>query len=195
MNIRPMTSKDKSSIMHILQNTPEFTPAEVVLADQVISDYLFNPAESGYFILVAEVGTTIAGYICYGPAPITEDNPSTFVGENRRPAMNGKHVIPVLAELIYRTHFQEGSQSWAYGLMNLFKSYNIKPVKASEAAIIIVKKYVALLDKGDPGDTRYELAQTVRDNVNWFADAELQKFILKNVEHLAANERAVGVIQ
>jgi ribosomal protein S18 acetylase RimI-like enzyme len=72
MNIRPMASKDKSSIMHILQNTPEFTPAEVVLADQVISDYLFNPAESGYFILVAEVAAAIAGYICYGPAPITE---------------------------------------------------------------------------------------------------------------------------
>ena len=45
MNIRPMTSKDKSAVMRILQNTPEFTPAEVVLADEVISDYLFNPQD------------------------------------------------------------------------------------------------------------------------------------------------------
>jgi len=67
-----MTSRDKGAIMSILQNTPEFTPAEVVLADQVISDYLFNPAESGYFILIAEEDQNIAGYICYGPTPITE---------------------------------------------------------------------------------------------------------------------------
>lgn len=72
MNIRSMTSKDKSGVIRILQNTPEFTPAEVVLADEVISDYLFNPAESGYFILVAEVDSSVAGYICYGPTPITE---------------------------------------------------------------------------------------------------------------------------
>ncbi len=28
--------------------------------------------ESGYFILVAEVDSSIAGYVCYGPTPITE---------------------------------------------------------------------------------------------------------------------------
>jgi ribosomal protein S18 acetylase RimI-like enzyme len=72
MKIRPMTSKDKSSVMSILKDTPEFTPAEVVLADEVISDYLFNPTESGYFILVSEMDSTIAGYVCYGPTPITE---------------------------------------------------------------------------------------------------------------------------
>jgi ribosomal protein S18 acetylase RimI-like enzyme len=72
MNIRPMTSKDKSAVMRLLQNTPEFTPAEVVLADEVISDYLFNPSESGYFILVAQIDSSVAGYVCYGPTPITE---------------------------------------------------------------------------------------------------------------------------
>ena len=72
MNIRPMTRKDKSAVLSILQNTPEFTPAEVVLADEVISDYLFNPTESGYFILVAEIDSAIGGYVCYGPTPITE---------------------------------------------------------------------------------------------------------------------------
>jgi len=72
MNIRTMTSKDKSAIMRLLQNTPEFTPAEVVLADEVIDEYLFNPSESGYFILVAVIDSKIVGYICYGPTPITE---------------------------------------------------------------------------------------------------------------------------
>ena len=67
MNIRPMTSKDKGAIMRILQNTSEFTPAEVVLADEVISDYLFNPAESGYFILVAEVDSCYRRIYCLRP--------------------------------------------------------------------------------------------------------------------------------
>ena len=43
MNIRPMTSKDKSHVMRILKNTPEFTPAEVVLADEVISRLFIQP--------------------------------------------------------------------------------------------------------------------------------------------------------
>jgi ribosomal protein S18 acetylase RimI-like enzyme len=72
MDIRPMAQHDKSAVLKILRNTPEFTPAEVVLADEVISDYLFNPANSGYFVLVAEIDSAVAGYVCYGPTPITE---------------------------------------------------------------------------------------------------------------------------
>jgi GNAT superfamily N-acetyltransferase len=72
MNIRRMTPKDKSTIRQILHNTPEFTNAEVELAIQVINDHLSDPDESGYFILVAEIGSVVAGYVCYGPTPITE---------------------------------------------------------------------------------------------------------------------------
>ena len=72
MNIRPMIRKDKPSIMRILQNTREFLPPEVVVADEVIDSYLFNPEESGYFVLVAEEDSRILGYVCYGPAPMTE---------------------------------------------------------------------------------------------------------------------------
>ncbi len=72
MLIRPATKKDKPALIRILKNTPEFTPAEVVLADEVIEAYLFNPAESGYFILVAEIDAKVGGYVCYGPTPITD---------------------------------------------------------------------------------------------------------------------------
>ena len=67
-----MTPDDNPAVTRILKNTPEFTPAEVVLADEVISDYLLNPAESGYSILVFEMVSRVAGYVCYGPTPITE---------------------------------------------------------------------------------------------------------------------------
>ncbi len=72
LRIRPMTHDDKPGIMRILRATPEFLPPEVVIAEEVIDSYLQDPLGSGYNILVAEVDTAVAGYICYGPTPLTE---------------------------------------------------------------------------------------------------------------------------
>jgi GNAT superfamily N-acetyltransferase len=58
--------------MKILRSTPEFKPSEVVVAEEVINSYLRDPRSSGYYALVAELDSAIAGYICYGPAPLTE---------------------------------------------------------------------------------------------------------------------------
>ncbi len=67
-----MTIQDKPAIMQILKVIPEFKPAEVVVAEEVIDSYLRNPSGSGYHVLVAEVDLSVAGYICYGPTPLTE---------------------------------------------------------------------------------------------------------------------------
>lgn len=72
INIRVMTPEDKPGIMQILRNTPEFKPSEVVIAEEVIDSYLGAPRRSGYNILVAELDSTIAGYICFGLTPLTE---------------------------------------------------------------------------------------------------------------------------
>jgi GNAT superfamily N-acetyltransferase len=58
--------------MQILQETPEFKPSEVTVAEEVIDSYLKDPVNSGYYALVAEDGTGITGYICYGPTPMTD---------------------------------------------------------------------------------------------------------------------------
>ena len=58
--------------MQILHNTSEFKPSEVAVAEEVIDSYLLSPNESGYHILIAEVDSTTAGYICYGPTPLTD---------------------------------------------------------------------------------------------------------------------------
>jgi GNAT superfamily N-acetyltransferase len=71
-NIRLFTKKDKPVVMRILRSMPEFTPAEVTVAEEVIDSYLADASRSGYHILVAEVDSTVAGYICYGLAPLTE---------------------------------------------------------------------------------------------------------------------------
>lgn len=72
LNIRAMTSADKTAIMHILCDTPEFKPAEVVVAEELLDWYLQDPVGSGYHVLVAEAGGSVAGYVCYGPTPLTE---------------------------------------------------------------------------------------------------------------------------
>jgi ribosomal protein S18 acetylase RimI-like enzyme len=72
MNIRPMIMRDKAAVRKILKNTPEFTPAEVTLAEEVIDDFLHDPENSGYYTLVADVDSAIGGFVSYGPTPITE---------------------------------------------------------------------------------------------------------------------------
>jgi ribosomal protein S18 acetylase RimI-like enzyme len=72
VRIRPMLKRDKPALITLLRATPEFKPAEVVVAEEVINGYLADPAGSGYNTLVAKDGPAISGYICYGPAPLTE---------------------------------------------------------------------------------------------------------------------------
>jgi len=43
-----------------------------VVAEEVIDSYLRDPEGSGYYILVAEVASSVVGYISYGPTPLTE---------------------------------------------------------------------------------------------------------------------------
>jgi len=44
----------------------------VAVAEELIDSYLNDPSGSGYHILVADVDSTVTGYICYGPTPLTE---------------------------------------------------------------------------------------------------------------------------
>jgi ribosomal protein S18 acetylase RimI-like enzyme len=67
-----MTHEDRARITEILRGTPEFKPFEVAVAEELIDSYLEDPSSSGYHILVAEVDSNVAGYICYGPTPLTE---------------------------------------------------------------------------------------------------------------------------
>ena len=72
VRIRPMLKRDKPALMALLHSLPQFKPAEVTVAEEVLDSYLANPAGSGYNTLVAEDGLAINGYICYGPTPLTE---------------------------------------------------------------------------------------------------------------------------
>jgi len=65
-----MTAEDKPDLMRLLRDTPEFKPEEIVIAEEVVDSYLGDP--QSYRVLVAEAGSGIAGYVCYGLTPLTE---------------------------------------------------------------------------------------------------------------------------
>ncbi len=67
-----MAAGDKPEIMKILDATPEFTNEEVKVAEELIDLYLQYGTGSDYHILVAETDSIPAGYICYGPTPLTK---------------------------------------------------------------------------------------------------------------------------
>jgi ribosomal protein S18 acetylase RimI-like enzyme len=67
-----MVRRDKSAIMDILRTIREFTPEEVVVAEELIDAYLEAPSTSGYLVSVAEVDSVLTGYVCYGPTPLTK---------------------------------------------------------------------------------------------------------------------------
>ncbi|MBI4295826.1 MAG: GNAT family N-acetyltransferase [Chloroflexi bacterium] len=71
-SIRAMTKQDKPPVMEILANTPEFTPQEIVVAEEVCDSYLQDPIGSGYHAFVSEIGTSVVGYVCFGPTPLTQ---------------------------------------------------------------------------------------------------------------------------
>ena len=72
IKIRHMQEKDKPTLMKILRITPEFKLSEIVIAEEVIDDCLKDPVNSGYYTLVAEDDSGVAGYISYGPTPLTD---------------------------------------------------------------------------------------------------------------------------
>ena len=65
-----MTAADKPALMLILRDTPEFEPAEIPVAEEVIDTGLADP--ECYHLFVAEREGFITGYICYGITPLTE---------------------------------------------------------------------------------------------------------------------------
>ena len=93
IKIRQMFKKDKTALMKILQNTPEFKPSELVVAEEVIDSYLYNSVGSGYYVLVAEDGSAVVGYICYGPTPLTDGTWDIYwqvvAGEKQRQGIGG----------------------------------------------------------------------------------------------------------
>jgi ribosomal protein S18 acetylase RimI-like enzyme len=71
VTIRDITPGDRDAINNILIETQMFTNDEVSVALELTDTVLLNKDQRDYVVHVAEVEGKTAGYICYGPTPVT----------------------------------------------------------------------------------------------------------------------------
>ena len=72
--MRNLERKDLPELTRILQHTGAFTSPEVECAVELLEIVLDDPAQKDYLVAVAEENDRVAGYVLYGPVPLTEGN-------------------------------------------------------------------------------------------------------------------------
>ena len=82
MFLRPILSRDRASLVTLLQRIDTFTDEERVVALELIDESITRPEQSGYQCIVAvaagrsaeasEDDECVAGYLSYGRTPMTE---------------------------------------------------------------------------------------------------------------------------
>ena len=71
--VRPMTDRDLERVLEIIRSTEMFRPEEIEVAAELIDIYLDRPGQRDYDVVVIEdAGGRVAGYLTYGPTPLTE---------------------------------------------------------------------------------------------------------------------------
>lgn len=106
LKIRPLEREDRGEIQRILESTPEFTAEEVRVALDLIDIYLEQGVRSGYFHLVSQMESSSAGYICYGPTPMTDGTWDVYwiaVSSDRQRHGIGRALLQFAEEEIRKT--------------------------------------------------------------------------------------------
>jgi ribosomal protein S18 acetylase RimI-like enzyme len=71
--IRPMTSADRPAVLALIEATGFFRPDEIAVAEELIDITLGRPEQEDYAIVVVTDETgAVAGYMTYGPTPLTQ---------------------------------------------------------------------------------------------------------------------------
>jgi ribosomal protein S18 acetylase RimI-like enzyme len=71
VKIRDIQPADRSLIIGVTDETGAFLPDELIVVGEIIDEYFHDPQGSGYYFLIAEHDGDFAGYLCYGPTPLT----------------------------------------------------------------------------------------------------------------------------
>jgi ribosomal protein S18 acetylase RimI-like enzyme len=71
--VRPLTRADRPRVLDIIGATGMFTPDETAVALELVDIYLDQPKQRDYRLVVVEdAAGRVAGYLSYGPTPLTE---------------------------------------------------------------------------------------------------------------------------
>jgi GNAT superfamily N-acetyltransferase len=63
--------RDVEEVRGLVARTGFFREDEVPVAAELVSERLNRGEESGYYFVMAEEGSRLSGYVCYGPIPCT----------------------------------------------------------------------------------------------------------------------------
>jgi len=70
--IRGVSPGDLEGILGLARRTGVFTSEEVAVVKELVEAELNNPRQKDYRSFVAEADGHVVGFVCYGPAPMTE---------------------------------------------------------------------------------------------------------------------------
>lgn len=71
LHIRPLQLRDRAPLSQLLTKDGLFTREEVSVALELVDAALAEPGGE-YRVLCADLDGKLAGYVCYGPTPMTE---------------------------------------------------------------------------------------------------------------------------
>jgi ribosomal protein S18 acetylase RimI-like enzyme len=89
--MRSLRRTDLPDLTRILNETGAFTDVEVGCAVELLGIVLDDPNQKDYFVAVAEHEGRVAGYVLYGPVPLTEGTFDLYWIATD-PALQGKGV-------------------------------------------------------------------------------------------------------
>lgn len=72
MTIRRVRPHDRDAIAALLDRIENFTSEERRVALELVDDAIRDSRGTGYAVLVADDGSALLGYVCFGPTPLTE---------------------------------------------------------------------------------------------------------------------------
>ena len=71
-HIRPICENDLVPLGQLLRAIAQFNAEEVGVAEELLAGAVSDPEGSGYHALVVEDDGEVAGYVCFGPTPMTQ---------------------------------------------------------------------------------------------------------------------------
>jgi len=72
--MRKLRHDDIPQLEEILNATGAFTDEEVSIALELLETVVNDPRQQDYEVAVADIGDRVAGYVLFGPVPLTEGN-------------------------------------------------------------------------------------------------------------------------
>ncbi len=73
VTLRSLSPADRPALRRLLSRIEEFSPDDQSLAMELVEIALDQPDQKEYdFFIAASGGDEVAGFVCYGPTPLTE---------------------------------------------------------------------------------------------------------------------------